>query len=29
MGEVRVTQEMLAAKFGTIFPHLDEAERRL
>jgi Rhodopirellula transposase DDE domain len=29
MGEVRVTQEMLAAKFGTIFPHLDERQRRL
>jgi len=29
MGEVIVTQEMLAAKFGTIFPHLDERQRRL
>ena len=29
MGEVRVTQEMLAAKFGAIFPHLDERQRRL
>jgi hypothetical protein len=29
MGEVRVTQEMLAVKFGTIFPHLDERQRRL
>src|SRR6266550_4315641 len=29
MGEVTVTQEMLAAKYGTIFPHLDERQRRL
>jgi Rhodopirellula transposase DDE domain len=29
MGEVIVTQEMLAAKFGVIFPHLDERQRRL
>jgi hypothetical protein len=24
MGVIEVTQEMLAAKFGVIFPHLDE-----
>jgi hypothetical protein len=29
MGEVVVTQEMLAAKFGAVFPHLDERQRRL
>src|SRR5438094_9103861 len=29
MGAVEVTREMLAAKFGTIFPHLDERQRRL
>jgi len=29
MGDVTVTQEMLAAKFGAIFPHLDERQRRL
>jgi hypothetical protein len=29
MREVTVTREMLAAKFGTIFPHLDERQRRL
>jgi len=29
MGEVIVTREMLAAKFGTILPHLDERQRRL
>src|ERR1700759_2560212 len=29
MGEVRVTQEMLAAKFEAIFPNLDERQRRL
>jgi hypothetical protein len=29
MGEMVVTQEMLAAKFGTILPHLDERQRRL
>ena len=29
MGEVVVTQEMLAAKFGAILPHLDERQRRL
>jgi hypothetical protein len=29
MGDVTVTQEMLAAKFGSIFPHLDERQRRL
>ena len=29
MGDVLVTQEMLAAKFETIFPHLDERQRRL
>jgi Rhodopirellula transposase DDE domain len=29
MGEVIVTQEMLAAKFGSVFPHLDERQRRL
>src|SRR5712675_2345502 len=29
MGEVTVTQEMLAAKFEAIFPHLDERQRRL
>ena len=29
MGDVLVTREMLAAKFETIFPHLDERQRRL
>src|SRR5215468_4060814 len=29
MGTMVVTGEMLAAKFGTIFPHLDERQRRL
>ena len=29
MGDVMVTQEMLAAKFGAILPHLDERQRRL
>jgi transposase len=29
MGEMVVTQEMLAAKYGSIFPHLDERQRRL
>jgi hypothetical protein len=29
MGVIEVTQEMLAAKFGTIFPHLDERRRLL
>jgi transposase len=29
MGAVTVTLEMLAAKFGTILPHLDERQRRL
>jgi DDE family transposase len=29
MRDVTVTQEMLAAKFETIFPHLDERQRRL
>jgi transposase len=29
MGTVTVTGEMLAAKFGTILPHLDERQRRL
>jgi hypothetical protein len=29
MGDVAVTREMLAAKFGSIFPHLDERQRRL
>jgi hypothetical protein len=29
MGVMVVTREMLAAKFGTIFPHLDERQRRL
>jgi transposase len=29
MGVMTVTREMLAAKFGTIFPHLDERQRRL
>ncbi len=29
MGSMVVTKEMLAAKFGTIFPHLDERQRRL
>src|SRR6266702_698073 len=28
MGAIEVTQEMLAAKFGVIFPHLDERQRR-
>jgi transposase len=29
MGSMLVTSEILAAKFGTIFPHLDERQRRL
>src|SRR5947209_6748347 len=29
MGSMMVTQEMLAAKFGSILPHLDERQRRL
>jgi transposase len=29
MGDVTVAREMLAAKFGSIFPHLDERQRRL
>ena len=29
MSAVEVTPEMLAAKFGAIFPHLDERQRRL
>src|SRR5215469_16950459 len=29
MSAVAVTQEMLAAKFGAILPHLDERQRRL
>src|SRR5712692_6519614 len=29
MGVIEVTQEMLAAKFEVIFPHLDERQRRL
>jgi len=29
MGSMVVTREMLAAKFGAIFPHLDERQRRL
>jgi transposase len=29
MGDVVVTREMLAAKFGVILPHLDERRRRL
>jgi hypothetical protein len=29
MGEMTVTPEMLAAKFGSILPHLDERQRRL
>ena len=29
MGNVVVTREMLAAKFGVILPHLDERQRRL
>jgi hypothetical protein len=29
MGELTVTREMLAAKFGSIWPHLDERQRRL
>jgi transposase len=29
MGTMVVTKEMLAAKFGAIFPHLDERQRRL
>ena len=29
MGEVVVTREMLAAKFGVLLPHLDERQRRL
>ena len=29
MGDLEVTREMLAAKFGVILPHLDERQRRL
>ncbi len=29
MGAIEVTREMLAAKFESIFPHLDERQRRL
>jgi transposase len=29
MGDLTVTREMLAAKFGSIWPHLDERQRRL
>src|SRR5437879_7727811 len=29
MGEVVVTREMLAAKFGVVLPHLEERQRRL
>jgi hypothetical protein len=29
MGGLVVTREMLAAKFGAVFPHLDERQRRL
>src|SRR4249920_257800 len=29
MGATEVTQEVLAAKFGSVFPHLDERQRRL
>ena len=29
MGELVVTREMLAAKFGSIWQHLDERQRRL
>src|ERR1700722_20789406 len=29
MGELVVTREMLAAKFGVLLPHLDERQRRL
>src|ERR1700751_5979789 len=29
MGDLVVTREMLAAKLGSIFPHLDERQRRL
>jgi hypothetical protein len=29
MGSMVVTREMLAAKFGVVFPHLDERQRRL
>jgi transposase len=29
MGDLVVTREMLAAKFGAVFPHLDERQRRL
>jgi len=29
MGVMEVTREMLAAKFESIFPHLDERQRRL
>jgi hypothetical protein len=29
MGSMTVTREMLAAKFGSVFPHLDERQRRL
>jgi hypothetical protein len=28
MGELVVTREMLAAKFGSVLPHLDERQRR-
>src|SRR5258707_2228016 len=29
MGAMAVTREMLAAKFESVFPHLDERQRRL
>src|SRR5215468_5005199 len=29
MGVMEVTREMLAAKFESVFPHLDERQRRL
>src|SRR6201997_3878972 len=29
MGVIEITEEMLAAKFAVIFPHLDERQRRL
>ena len=29
MGDLVVTREMLAAKFGVLLPHLDERQRRL
>ena len=29
MGVMTLTRETLAAKFGVIFPHLDERQRRL